>query len=1233
MRARFLKAALCFTFIILCLILSVRLKIDLSPPGNGQSWSSREHSRNGFFLNVDVAFAAEPALADEVTIPPYLPDDSYPYQWVELSSSNLDKGKLELQDDDSKSIDLAGLGFSFFFFGEPITKIEVSSNGYITFGNNNAKKFTNDTLVDTSDPNKVTSRDPHDVIAPFWDDLGPASGEGGGSVYYLLDKSSPSPRLIVEWYKIPVWSGNQLTLDTLTFEVIFYQGTNQIVFQYKDATLQSGEWHSKGCSATVGLKYHDQIARQYSYNKQEALHDSMAISFSAQTSQPHPEEKCTRMPAIVPISPMPDQGEVSRTPDIILKVKDLCLGADLSLVRSLIHLYVDGNYIDNTQITWSIQPDQVQDPSLYLPDPNAYLLTYHHPLYKQFAYNQTVSVKVMASDQEDPAREPSLLYQSAFTTLVKVSGEGGDKPTCDQPPVIENISPIPNSIDVSVDSKITMDIKAACSPIDENSIHLTVDGQDVSSDAFDIACSKGICTLSYEPVVPFECSVIVPVEVEARDQVGNKATQSYFLYIKDSCKPYIESSNPDQRCISANTILSFTISDIGYGVDPHSLQFIVDGKEDKNVAVSASPDGRIYTISYNTTVYTSSHPFQGEQRIPVKILAKDLASPPNVMEANFEYAVCCHEWTHYLLNSQVSDLALDKKGKLWVATLGAGLFTYSPKVNGNPSDPDYWTDWINRPYTDQNGGLPSNFITRLAVDHQGYIWLCSQPNTGSGGGIAKFDPSTGMMIKFFQKGQNGLPDDLIQDMAVDPNDANDCVWIATQRYGVLRLQNQQWQVIFDIDHGGLADNWVKAIALDNEGNKWIGTIWGNIYKFNAANQPVYNGGSYNSFPFAYGLSINSLIFDPVEDTLWVATSDGAYQYHNNLWSQRDPDLGNNSINSVFSVAIEYYPSEKYWFATDDGIFATTDWNSWTSFTMSKPCSPPTNSIRCIKQDTYGNLWFGTDNGISRLDIIPPMLTSIVPKPDSSEVDLSQSLTISFNEPMDWTSLLNNITVSPDDSNFVIKPLPALSSITFIPPKSGLIPKTTYRIIISDKVMDASGNRLSSTRTSSFTTKATTQSNPTTTTPPQSNPITTTPPQSNTTITTPTTSPSSWWWENNTFGGQYGNLFGYSSSYQLPSLSGLGISNASSLWTSNSISLWTPNNYNWYPSYNSSLNWPSSYDYFSNFSVQSGYFGITYTSGYGYSSSSYNLYNWQNPQLTTNYGTSVWSNWLPSLSAH
>lgn len=158
------------------------------------------------------------------------------------------------------------IGFDFVFYGNTYDKVIITSNGYITFDTSNTSwsYWTNYAIPSSSVPN--------DFIAPFWDDLNPYTG---GSVYYLLGGTAPSRRFTVEWYNVP----HYYNTGAVSFEVTLYEGSNNIVFRYKDVDF-GYSYYNKGASATVGVENESgNVGVQCSYN-QSNLSDGSAILFS-----------------------------------------------------------------------------------------------------------------------------------------------------------------------------------------------------------------------------------------------------------------------------------------------------------------------------------------------------------------------------------------------------------------------------------------------------------------------------------------------------------------------------------------------------------------------------------------------------------------------------------------------------------------------------------------------------------------------------------------------------------------------------------------------------------------------------------------------------------------------------------------------------------------------------------------------------------------------------------------
>jgi serine protease len=106
------------------------------------------------------------------------------------------------------------------------------------------------------------------VVAPYWDDLYPAAG---GSIRYAVLGEAPSRQLVIEYRDVPHISGS----GAITFQVVFFEGSSNIRFNYADAQVGS-EYYDYGASATIGVQVMPGIARQLSFNA-PSLSNNMSL--------------------------------------------------------------------------------------------------------------------------------------------------------------------------------------------------------------------------------------------------------------------------------------------------------------------------------------------------------------------------------------------------------------------------------------------------------------------------------------------------------------------------------------------------------------------------------------------------------------------------------------------------------------------------------------------------------------------------------------------------------------------------------------------------------------------------------------------------------------------------------------------------------------------------------------------------------------------------------------------
>ena len=157
--------------------------------------------------------------------------------------------------------------FSIPFYCGSYTTVRISSEGYINFGDGSGIDYT-DTPIPTTEMGTL--------IAPMWHDLDP--DQSPGDVYWQVKGSEPDRRLIVQWFQYEYFSG---TPGNVTFQVIIYEGSGIIQFQYLDVSFGTGA--DSGAYATVGIQKDSTTGIQYSHNT-PSLHDGLAITFTPQAS-------------------------------------------------------------------------------------------------------------------------------------------------------------------------------------------------------------------------------------------------------------------------------------------------------------------------------------------------------------------------------------------------------------------------------------------------------------------------------------------------------------------------------------------------------------------------------------------------------------------------------------------------------------------------------------------------------------------------------------------------------------------------------------------------------------------------------------------------------------------------------------------------------------------------------------------------------------------------------------
>ncbi len=149
------------------------------------------------------------------------------------------------------------IGFSFPFYGNSFTTVNVCTNGWLSFTWPDSS-FTNDPLPSAG------ARTPANLVAPFWDDL---DLRNAGAVYYHNDGT----RFIVSWGGVPHYIADPGD-PTYTFQAILYP-SGRVLYQYLSMNdiLDSATLGIQNANRDIGL----QVVFNAAY-----VHDNLAVEIS-----------------------------------------------------------------------------------------------------------------------------------------------------------------------------------------------------------------------------------------------------------------------------------------------------------------------------------------------------------------------------------------------------------------------------------------------------------------------------------------------------------------------------------------------------------------------------------------------------------------------------------------------------------------------------------------------------------------------------------------------------------------------------------------------------------------------------------------------------------------------------------------------------------------------------------------------------------------------------------------
>jgi ligand-binding sensor domain-containing protein/serine phosphatase RsbU (regulator of sigma subunit) len=394
-----------------------------------------------------------------------------------------------------------------------------------------------------------------------------------------------------------------------------------------------------------------------------------------------------------------------------------------------------------------------------------------------------------------------------------------------------------------------------------------------------------------------------------------------------------------------------------------------------------------------------------------------------------------------LAGNFVSYITEDYRGNVWVGTWGGGITLFHDeklrtfnRSNGlealtihcmaednekNMIIADHYTGisiYKGDHFTSitDPGIIQEKQVFAVEEDNLGRIWL------GTNAGLSVYDPSapTGNPVKVFNEKTNNLVNARFIKM-----DKTGSLWIGTYLRGLFSYDLKTGKMYYDsflnsnLERQGI----ITAVEIDNQNRVWIG----NYDRLVVYNQTADEISTFTQADGLAGTSIKALFCDR-DNNIWIGSEEkiGLTKYDSKTGKFRKISI----TEGLVPQAISQTGDSKIWIGTGGGLLGIINDSVVTTITEKEGLL--SNNIKFLEPQGDNFLYIGTNFGLNRLNLSDGSIATFTKRNGYPGIESSPNATVTDSKDNLWFGTANGVTrldpglMPPTD----IKPVVHLSSM-------------------------------------------------------------------------------------------------------------------------------------------------------------------------------------------------------------